>query len=127
MAHDLELNKQNAIAFYRMSYLGKPTEAVARYVGADYIQHNPLVGDGKAAFIEYFDQMAREFPEKDIEFVRAVAEDDLVVLHTHQTWPDGEEYVTMDIFRFEENGKIVEHWDAIQTVPKETQSGNTMY
>ena len=62
-----------------------------------------------------------------IEFVRAVAEGDLVALHTHQTWPGGDEYVTMDFFRFDADGKIVEHWDAIQIVPPETKSGNSMY
>lgn len=127
MKHDYEANKQNAIDFYRTAYLGDPAKAIRLYVGAEYIQHNPLVGDGKEAFIEYFDNMAKEYPEKDIEFVRAVAEGDLVALHTHQTWPDDEEYVTMDFFRFDENGKIVEHWDSIQQVPSETKNGNPMY
>ena len=127
MTHDLEANKQNAIAFYRTAYLGDPAKAVARYVGAQYIQHNPEVRDGKEGFIEYFDKMAREYPEKKIEFVRTVAEGDLVALHTHQTWPGNEEYVTMDFFRFDENGKIVEHWDSIQKVPSETKNGNPMY
>ena len=127
MKHDLEANKQHAIAFYRLAYTGDPVKAVALYVGAEYIQHNPLVGEGKEAFIAYFKEMAEEYPEKAIEFVRAVAQDDLVALHTHQTWPGNEEYVTMDFFRFDENGKIVEHWDAIQEVPNETKNGNPMY
>ena len=127
MKHNLEANKQNAIAFYRTAYLGEPAKAVDLYVGAEYIQHNPLVGNGKVAFIEYFDEMAKAYPEKSIKFVRAVAEDDLVALHTHQTWPGNEEYVTMDFFRFDEDGKIVEHWDSIQEVPRETKNGNTMY
>ncbi|MCB0197639.1 MAG: hypothetical protein KDJ65_37185 [Anaerolineae bacterium] len=54
MKHNLEANKQNAIAFYRMAYLGEPAEAVKQYVGAVYIQHNPLVPDGKEGFIAYF-------------------------------------------------------------------------
>lgn len=127
MKHDLKANKQNAIAFYRMAYLGNPREAVERYVGAEYIQHNPLVGDGTGLFIEYFERMAREHPDKDIEFVRVVAEGDLVALHTHQTWPGDEHYVTMDFFRFDEDGKIVEHWDSIQQIPDESQNGNKMY
>lgn len=127
MRQDLEANKQNAIAFYRMAYLGQPAKAVEMYVGTEYIQHNPVVGDGKQPFIDYFDEMARDYPGKGIEFVRAVAEGDLVALHTHQTWPGGDEYVTMDFFRFDENGKIVEHWDSIQEIPGETKNGNPMY
>ncbi|PCI59043.1 MAG: hypothetical protein COB34_04070 [Methylophilaceae bacterium] len=127
MTHDIELNKKNAIAFYRTAYLGNPRKAVEQYVGNEYIQHNPLVGNGKQAFIDYFEEMARDFPEKEISFVRATAEGDLVSLHTHQIWPDNNAYVTMDFFRFDDNGKIVEHWDAIQAIPNETKNGNPMY
>ncbi len=126
-SHHLASNKENAIAFYRMAFLGNPVQAIKQYVGEEYIQHNPLVGNGKHAFIDYFEQMARAYPNKHIHFIRAVAEDDLVALHTHQIWPGSDEYVTMDFFRFDANGKIVEHWDAIQSIPSETKNGNTMY
>jgi len=122
-----ENNKQNAIAFYQMSYEGKPAEAVEKYVGAEYIQHNPLVGDGKQPFIDYFERMHREYPNKSIAFVRGIAEGDLVALHTHQVWPGGDEFVTMDFFRFDDNGKIVEHWDAMQQIPETSANNNTMY
>lgn len=125
--HKLDSNKKNAIAFYRMAYLGDPSTAIAKYVGAEYIQHNPVVADGKQAFIDYFSEMGRDYPEKEIEFVRAVAEGDLVALHTHQTWPGNDQYVTMDFFRFDEQGKVVEHWDSIQKVPDESMNDNKMY
>lgn len=124
---NLETNKKSAIEFYKMAYEGNPAEAVELYVGKEYIQHNPLVGDGKQSFIDYFERMTKEYPNKSIEFVRAVAEGDLVALHTHQIWPGNDEYVTMDFFRFDENGKIVEHWDAMQQIPEESANGNTMY
>lgn len=127
MDNQLELNKKNAIAFYKMAYDGNPSEAVDLYVGDQYIQHNPLVGEGSKPFITYFERMAKEYPNKSIEFVRAIAEGDLVALHTHQIWPGNEEYVTMDFFRFNDNGKIVEHWDAMQEIPDHSENGNTMY
>jgi len=127
MNQDLEANKANAMAFYKTAYLGDPEKAVAAYVGDEYIQHNPVVGDGKQAFIDYFSEMARDYPEKSIVFLRTIAEGDLVSLHTRQTWPGNEEYVTMDFFRFDGNGKIVEHWDAIQLVPKESKNNNSMF
>ncbi|WP_417227443.1 nuclear transport factor 2 family protein [Amphritea sp.] len=127
MSDDTAANKANAVAFYRTAYLGDPSRAIAQYVGDRYIQHNPAVGGGKQAFIDYFDEMARDYPGKSIEFVRAIAEGDLVALHTHQVWPGNDQYVTMDFFRFDEQGKIVEHWDSIQGVPAETKNGNPMY
>ena len=127
MNHNLEINKKNAIDFYRMAYKGNPRKAMERYVGSEYIQHNPLVGDGIEPFIAYFEKMAEEYPNKSIEFVRAVAEDNLVVLHTHQKWPGNEEYVTMDFFRFDETGRIVEHWDSMQQIPEVSANGNSMY
>ncbi len=62
MKHDLKMNKRNAVAFYRTAYLGDPARALDDYVGAEYIQHNPLVGDGKGAFIDYFVFIARDNP-----------------------------------------------------------------
>ena len=124
---ELEKNKENAISFYRMAYDGNPRKAVELFVGKEYIQHNPLVGDGKEPFIDYFERMGKEYPKKSIEFVRAIAEKDLVALHTHQIWPENEEYVTMDFFRFDNNGKIIEHWDSMQQIPESSANGNTMY
>ena len=124
---NLEKNKKNAIAFYKMAYEGNPRQAVDLFIGDTYIQHNPDVADETEGFIRYFERMQKEYPEKSIEFVRCIAEGDLVALHTHQTWPGNDEYVTMDFFRFDENGKICEHWDVIQQIPKESANSNTMY
>ena len=124
---NLEKNKENAIAFYRMAYEGNPRKAIELYVGDTYIQHNPDVADGPQGFIDYFERMQQEYPDKSIEFVRCIAEGNLVALHTHQTWPGNDEYVTMDFFRMDENGKIVEHWDAIQQIPPQAAHDNGMY
>ena len=123
----LEENKKNAIAFYKMAYEGKPREAIECFVGDEYIQHNPDVADGTKGFIDYFERMHAEYEGKSIEFVRCIAEGNLVALHTHQIWPGNDQYITMDFFRFDENGKIVEHWDSIQQIPTHSANPNTMY
>jgi predicted SnoaL-like aldol condensation-catalyzing enzyme len=125
--NSLQKNKDNAIGFYKTAFEGNPAKAVELYVGDEYIQHNPAVGNGTQGFIDYFERMQKEYPKKSVEFVRAVAEDDLVALHTHQKWQGDAEYVTMDFFRFHANGKIVEHWDSIQQIPEESANPNTMY
>lgn len=124
---DLQANKENAIAFYRLAFEGKPRLATERYVGEQYIQHNPLVADGPEGLIAYFEEMHREFPDKSVEFLRCIAEGDLVALQTRQIWKGDGEYVTMDFFRFDDRGKICEHWDAIQAVPDEQAHNNGMF
>ena len=127
MTQDLEKNKRSAIDFYQLAFEGDPKTAVEKYVSNDYKQHNPSVSDGKQGFIDYFERMQKEFELKSIEFLRVIAENDLVALHTRQKWPDNEEYVTMDFFRFDEFGEIIEHWDSIQQVPETSMNQNSMF
>ncbi len=124
----LERNKTAAKEFYALMFNDcNPREAVNQYVGEEYIQHNPDVGDGKEAFISYFERMARDYPGKRVNVKRALAESNFVVLHCHQEWPGDNDYAGIDIFRFDDEGKIVEHWDVLQVVPSRSKNDNSMF
>ena len=128
MKASLESNKTLVRDFYNLAMnLRKPEEAAARFLGPGYRQHNPLAGDGSASFIAFVKEFAKAFPSFHFAFKRIIAEDDLVVVHSHLVRHKDDRGVSvMDIFRLE-NGRIVEHWDVLQDVPERAANENTMF
>jgi predicted SnoaL-like aldol condensation-catalyzing enzyme len=141
----LERNKQNVLAYYTRAFNDKePEDAVDKYVGFDepgqdldgsgephlYIQHNPLAPSGAPAFINFVNSFTAAFPNTHIDIRRVVAECDLVVTHgiiggagTEPVFgPRGSKVV--DIFRLDEHGKIVEHWDVSAQISATSLNGN---
>lgn len=125
---DLERNKKTVVAFYDMAFnQSRPREAMDLYASAEYIQHNPGVKDGKDGFIAYFEEMARRYPGKRVHFKRALAEGNFVVLHCFQECPGDDDWVGIDIFRLDDAGKVVEHWDVLQVAPETSANDNGMF
>lgn len=121
-------NKDNAVAFYEAFFNRHDLTAADRYIGDTYIQHNPRVANGRQAFVQTFTQLFARFPQRHSTIHKAIADGDLVALHVHTvTGPDDRGMAIVDIFRFDAQGKIVEHWDVMQPVPESTASGNGLF
>jgi predicted SnoaL-like aldol condensation-catalyzing enzyme len=105
----------------------KPEEAVAKYLGPHYRQHNPGAADGAEPFIAFVKRFAQTFPDFRMESKRIIAEGNYVVLHSQLIRKPGDRgMAVVDIFRLE-NGRIVEHWDVLQEVPETSANNNTMF
>lgn len=126
----LQRNKATVVAFYDLMFnRSKPADAVQLYVGPTYTQHNPEVPDGKQAFIEFFEKMAKEYPGKEARFKRVFAEGHFVTLHSEHWFPGwkGGSWAAIDLFRLDDDGRIVEHWDVLQKVPDQSAHSNGMF
>ena len=104
--------------------------AYERYAAPDFIQHNPTMGDGVEAHRAYFERQAQE-PQGDPSAWAHVTnmvlvDGDLFAMHHHVfRGPDDPGRIFVDIWRVAD-GKIVEHWDVIQTIPSEIMHNNGM-
>jgi predicted SnoaL-like aldol condensation-catalyzing enzyme len=128
MTNQLEQNKETVMAFYDLAFnQNNPAEAVLKYTGDMYIQHNPGMSDGKQGFIDYLNRLAKEYPGKKVHFLRAIAEGNYVVVHCCEEWPGDNDWASIDIFRLDDQGKIIEHWNAVQRVPDTSANENTMF
>lgn len=131
----LDRNVRTAIAYYTLAFnAGEPRLAVEKYVGVDengdktYTQHNPFAQDGPEAFIAFVEFFKGIFPDLNVRIVRTIAQCDLVMTHAHiTTGPDDLGNAAMDIFRFDNTGRIVEHWDAVQPVEADPANDNTQF
>ena len=109
---------------------GQKEKAVADHLGDRYVQHNPDAPDGAEAFIGYVTWLRGQYPHLKLDIKQVIAEGDMVVTHSHLDLepgsPDNPGRALADFFRLE-NGKVVEHWDVIQDVPKTSANDNGMF
>lgn len=122
-----ERNRQLVLKFYNGVFNDHQVASSASVIVDDYIQHNPGVPDGKAAFVDYFTGYFQKNPAARSRVVHSASDRDLVLLHVHSTnGATDRGHAIVDIFRVKA-GKIVEHWDVVQTVPEPSANKNTMF
>ncbi len=124
-----ERNKANVLAFYDLAFAQhKPQEAADKYIGNEYLQHNPRVADDSEAFVKSIVPFLQKNPQFRPHIKRVIAEGDLVAVHVNNKQkPDELGNAVVNIFRLDNQGKIVEHWNVSMPVPEKTVSGRSVF
>ncbi len=127
MAASADVAENKVIAQAAMSdvFVGLDTSKIPDYFADPYIQHNPMVGSGLEAFTGMLEG-AKQGPGFGLETARIIGEGDLVAMHNVWEGFGPSKLVGFDVYRFNEDGKIVEHWDNLQPLSdKPNLSGRT--
>lgn len=119
------LNKQIATAAYTQIFVDKDVTAFDRYFAGPYYQHNPDFANGIQSAKASIGGLLAAFPDFHDDIFRIIADGDLAVIQSRATYMPGVAAAIFDIYRIR-GGKIVEHWDIVQTVPANSANNNTM-
>lgn len=120
-------NRKVVLDFYDGVFNQHKVAESSRVVANDYIQHNPMLENGKTPFVDFFTSHFKDHPESSVQIVRSVAQGDLVWLHVHSKESARDRgQAVLDVFRVR-GGQIVEHWDVIQDVPEKSANDNGMF
>ena len=126
-AQKMERNKKNVVEFYDAVLNAKDFEKAKTYVGATYIQHNPIGADGLEGIQGFINFLREKFPNNKSEIKRVFAEGNYVIVHVHARRDPASSdrgFAIFDLFRMDDNGKVVEHWDAVQPIPDPATAKN---
>lgn len=122
-----EAKRQLVLSFYDLGLNQKNAAAAIQYLGPRYVQHNPNATDGPEGFRAFIDMLKTRYPQSHSEVKQSFVDGDYVILHVHAVREPGTRgNAIIDIFRLE-NGKIVEHWDAVQPIPEKSANTNGMF
>ena len=117
-------NKEKALALIN-TFASGDTEKAKELLSPGYIQHNLAFGTGADAFVAAVAGLAQAPVKTTVNNIRAFEDGDKVFLQTVYNFAGAGEQVAFDIFRFDEDGKIAEHWDNLAAKAEPNPSGHT--
>jgi predicted SnoaL-like aldol condensation-catalyzing enzyme len=127
-AKQMQINKKNVVEFYNAALNEKDFEKASKYLGATYIQHNPVAADGPEGLKGFIAFLKDKFPNNKSDIKRVFADGNYVIVHVHAVRTPGDRgNAIVDIFRLDDAGKVVEHWDAVQPIPEKAANNNGMF
>ena len=126
-AAQMEQNKKTVMALYDAALNKKDFDEASKYLGPRYTQHNPTGKDGPEGLKGFITFLKEKYPQSHSEIKKIFADGDYVIVHVHAVREPGTRGLAIfDLFKLE-NGKVVEHWDAVQPIPETAQNNNTMF
>jgi predicted SnoaL-like aldol condensation-catalyzing enzyme len=127
MKAKVEANKKTVLAFYEAGINNKDFDAASKFIGKRYVQHNPNIADGPEGLKAFLGVFKEKFPNLRGDIKQIFADGDFVIVHVHGVRVPGERgSAIVDIFKLED-GKIVEHWDVLQSIPETSANTNGMF
>ena len=119
-------NKQIVTEAYQRIFGDLDVSAVDEFMSKDFVQHNPTTPDGPEGVKQVVQMLVSQgVPKQKFEYKHVIIDDDIVILHTPYEMA-GKEWRFIDIYRVE-NGKLVEHWDAMMPMPEMRANNNPMF
>jgi predicted SnoaL-like aldol condensation-catalyzing enzyme len=128
-AAQMDANKKTVAAFYDTYLNKKDYDETVKFIGAaGYKQHNPTAKDGVEGIKGFIGFLKEKFPNNHSEIKKIFAEGNYVIVHVHSVREPGTRgNAIVDIFRMDDAGKVVEHWDVVQPIPETAQNDNGMF
>lgn len=117
-------NKEKALALIG-TFVSGDTAKAKELLAPGYIQHNLAFGTGADAFVAAVEGLAQAPVKTTVNNIRAFEDGDKVFLQTVYNFAGAGEQVGFDVFRFDEDGKIAEHWDNLADKAAPNPSGHT--
>jgi len=122
-------NAQVVLEVYKKMINQKQPKNVGQYLEPSYIQHNPTIETGAEALIKAFAYMEAQHPRAHVVVHQVIAVGNFVYAHVNfvnlfSDDPNDRGLAGVDIYRFDNNGRIAEHWDVLQPIPDPKNAAN---
>lgn len=96
------------------------TEKARSLLAEGYIQHNLAYGTGAEAFVGSVAYLASAPVKTTLKTIRTFEDGGKVFMQTVYNFAGVGEQVAFNIFRFDADGKIAEHWNIMETIAEKS-------
>ncbi|MEM9998100.1 MAG: nuclear transport factor 2 family protein [Bacteroidota bacterium] len=122
---------QRILALYELISTNPTLDGIRDYIADDYVQHSPMLPDGPVGVSMFFQAVVAQYPARiDVHRIMVIGDWAMAHVNFRNLNTDDPEDLGMagvDIYTFGPDGKLTEHWDAVQQVPATSTNPNGMF